>query len=732
MNDPGFEATTNMASELPSMSIVAPDQSSFYNALPTPTSFRLLNFPNTQYGSLDCELEVCNTEKHPRYKALSYTWAQPYYTTSPDERDFLPEFSSFDYALSCNGRPFRVTKNLFNAITTLVLDLKVQFLWVDAICINQADSLVERPQQVSLMGRIFEEADEVLVWLGHYVTSSIDFFWCATMFVDIVDKMINEQGTASVLARSIIDAAFVESLGGTKTLLRVQRAMDFYGRCRLFNRAWVVQEFAKAKRSEVYCGNKAIPSAGLKKLGDWFGKTNWSQSLGNYDFYGSEGNLVTIFTQQQFCRSFATWELFRDQSSSSSRLTGLAAWFAGDQHKRVTKHTFARLLESMWRLQRFQVSDDRDRIFAALGLHSDNDSSVARRMGTPTYAKSIETTYIEFSENCLRHLSSLRLFWYLDASQRRLEAEWPSWVPDWRSQILRPISTILNGCDVWKSGEVAEVPGKAICQIFSTRKRLGLHGIHVSTIAAVTEIEAESAFAGSCAFLLNCLKLCAVLPAFYKVTPDIPQARMEALWKTMTMNPQKIDFSSTSGDGKSCFHAYVTSEFSSELRKGRIRGSRGEAMKELDKVYSNLIGDCLSWQLPTLEEIEDIERIIPELRVPATPEQDVKLRPIAERALQFHTLVENFGHGRRLFKAGNDILGSGLELIRPGDHVWLLNGLNTPVILRPISGWRVIGDGHLPKEFQVVGECYLHGYMNGELFSSGKLKRNSAELITLV
>ena len=155
-------------------------------------------------------------------------------------------------------------------------------------------------------------------------------------------------------------------------------------------------------------------------------------------------------------------------------------------------------------------------------------------------------------------------------------------------------------------------------------------------------------------------------------------------------------------------------------------------MKELEKVYSSLIGECLSWEIPTLEEIEGIEKIIPELRVAATPRQEAKLRPVAERAMQFHTLVEKFGHGRRLFKAGNDILGSGSELVRPEDHIWLLKGLNTPVVLRPVGDSRVIVHGGLPMEFQIVGECYLHGCMDGELFSSGRLKRDSVEPLVLV
>ena len=44
-------------------------------------------------------------------------------------------------------------------------DDKVEFMWIDAICINQ-DDLAERSEQVSKMRTIYEGPEEVLVWLG--------------------------------------------------------------------------------------------------------------------------------------------------------------------------------------------------------------------------------------------------------------------------------------------------------------------------------------------------------------------------------------------------------------------------------------------------------------------------------------------------------------------------------------------------------------------------------------
>jgi hypothetical protein len=63
-----------------------------------------------------------------------------------------------------NGQHFLIRKNLFNALLHLRLK-RPRALWIDAICINQAD-IQERNAQVSLMAFIYRRATRVVVWLG--------------------------------------------------------------------------------------------------------------------------------------------------------------------------------------------------------------------------------------------------------------------------------------------------------------------------------------------------------------------------------------------------------------------------------------------------------------------------------------------------------------------------------------------------------------------------------------
>ena len=86
------------------------------------------------------------------YCALSYVWGN----------------ASNTVTITVDGAPFEATASLVAALrilrTTFAADPS-RALWVDAVCINQADT-GERTSQVKLMGRIYRQTSKVLVCLG--------------------------------------------------------------------------------------------------------------------------------------------------------------------------------------------------------------------------------------------------------------------------------------------------------------------------------------------------------------------------------------------------------------------------------------------------------------------------------------------------------------------------------------------------------------------------------------
>jgi hypothetical protein len=102
---------------------------------------------------IECSLRVIRLEKFgPRshnYEALSYIWGS----------------CIGDQEIYCEGKVILVTRNCVSALRHLRKQVVERILWVDSICIDQS-SIMERNNQVQLMGDVYRSARRVLVWLG--------------------------------------------------------------------------------------------------------------------------------------------------------------------------------------------------------------------------------------------------------------------------------------------------------------------------------------------------------------------------------------------------------------------------------------------------------------------------------------------------------------------------------------------------------------------------------------
>ncbi|KAF2820100.1 heterokaryon incompatibility, partial [Ophiobolus disseminans] len=91
------------------------------------------------------------------YDALSYTWGS---------------IVNMKH-ITCNCQRLEVTENLFDALSVLRHRYIDRYLWVDAICINQNDAK-ERAQQVQKMLMIYQNATNVIAWLGKAHKNTLD------------------------------------------------------------------------------------------------------------------------------------------------------------------------------------------------------------------------------------------------------------------------------------------------------------------------------------------------------------------------------------------------------------------------------------------------------------------------------------------------------------------------------------------------------------------------------
>ena len=93
-------------------------------------------------------------DRNTKYIALSYAWSQA-----------EPTHSTKMYTAGHCAGVLCITPDLHTAMRQLRDSESVIFLWIDAICTDQAN-IQEKNHQVPLMADIYRRAEHVYVWLG--------------------------------------------------------------------------------------------------------------------------------------------------------------------------------------------------------------------------------------------------------------------------------------------------------------------------------------------------------------------------------------------------------------------------------------------------------------------------------------------------------------------------------------------------------------------------------------
>jgi hypothetical protein len=98
------------------------------------------------------------------------------------------------------------------------------------------------------------------------------------------------------------------------------------------------------------------------------------------------------------------------------------------------------------------------------------------------------------------------------------------------------------------------------------------------------------------------------------------------------------------------------------------------------------------------------------------PEVDAAAQP-------FRRIVDSSARGRRLFKTKRGLLGLGPMDVQNGDRVFVIVNAHVPFLLRPTAD---------QLAFQLLGDCYVHNFMNGEMLDDKWGTRDLINPISLV
>ncbi|KAI4112759.1 MAG: hypothetical protein LQ338_008277 [Usnochroma carphineum] len=362
-----------------------------------PEEIRLIRFrPGTD---LTADLEKSSLQKAPRYIALSYTWGRaPCRKGRP---------LTITYSITLNGRGFEVQENLHDALTYLAPRIRKEqcLLWVDAICINQAD-LQERSAQILHMKYIYEHASMVYGWLGvprdeEETSLAIEVM---TKFKRVLLDKITE-------ANGDIYAAFTQISPSDKEIFP-EPGTDCYkgwlGIREMFNRpywgrTWIYQEVTGAPPTWFFCG------------------------ICHFDTSSVSACVCMAHHFSEFTQSDARFRYI-----SIGPVLTIQAMRKDDGFKYGDS-----FLDLLQQLRFTETTEPRDKVYAPLGFAVDLSSADIK----PDYSKSLVEVYtdvVRFSlsrpDQGLQVLGHVMRF---QTDRNRTfntypEPDWPTWVPDFR------------------------------------------------------------------------------------------------------------------------------------------------------------------------------------------------------------------------------------------------------------------------------------------------------------
>lgn len=277
---------------------------------------RLLHLhPGQGDAPISCSISHVRLAAQPSYEALSYVWGEmggsQYVILDGVEMAITENLHAALWHLrhpdtllsTLSSAAFHVSK--FLDILVPVGQSKERILWVDFLCINQAD-IDERSKQVRLMGSIYRSAESVLAWIGpagggsdyafdHYGDLISEDFWH-------VEAMRHKHFGTGQSPYKLMLMKFCQ----TSRLLNAIWALQARP---YWRRMWILQEVMLAKKLVVVCGWK---QAGWNFVEEW--PVNYMDSPDRYAI-----DLVDLRVRLEDRSSSTRASIFKDLVRDSTK-----------------------------------------------------------------------------------------------------------------------------------------------------------------------------------------------------------------------------------------------------------------------------------------------------------------------------------------------------------------------------------------------------------------------------
>jgi hypothetical protein len=317
----------------------------------------------------DREQMVHDIASNRQYETVSYTWGT----------------SDLSHEIYCDhgASVIKVTPTVDSMLRYLRKANSVRYLWIDAVCLNQADD-DEKSIQIRLMQRIYQRAMKTHVWLGSENDSVKHVF---------------------ALLYRLARATSAEESSLHFDVRACESSIHIFFALAWFRRRWVLQEISFSYNVVLRCGKSKLP---WKIMTRALTRLTSSTTLRNESIRQSAQAVLTAFPTNE---------------GEEAELRGI--------------------FDVLWDCRHTECSDPRDRIFAVLGLcgdiaYDESEKKEARVHYLPHYQDGWVEVYRHFTESCITAgkflLIKRHLFAFGDPLHRN--ADLPSWVPDWSSPVF--------------------------------------------------------------------------------------------------------------------------------------------------------------------------------------------------------------------------------------------------------------------------------------------------------
>jgi hypothetical protein len=655
-----------------------------YSHLPSSSFVRLLELKSgSGEDAIRADLRPVNLQDKPEYEALSYVWGRE----PPND------------SITVQDHAFATRPNLIAALRRLRLPNQPRVLWIDAICINQAD-VDERGQQVNLMREIYTNAKKVLIFMPADYASSTEAAWELGGRIAQVSMQYFGYGTeileAPVALRLEAKNALEGSVGWKELMAATRRWLGN----EWFQRVWTFQEAFLAKEAFVLCGEHELHFQAF--LAMWSGMLRIGVRP---DLNGIECSRVLMATCE--------WAL-------SERLAG------NGQLEPQQRARLSTLLRSTFR---HKVTDDRDRVYGMLAMVDLADDARFR----PDYRQSVKEAYTLVAKWLILDDGHLQIL--SDAQGLEHDPALPSWVPDWRGKMTvhrlaertRDFERTFRVNGRFEPARIL-LPGDEPNKIKLRGMRLGkivnaqcgtadlVRGMHHSMI----QLSSWRSFVAAPRKMCDLFRKLGALPVPGTYAPTGEPA-MEACIRTLAADELPCS-PRMRRDVHEYYPAYA--DYSALSWRQAVQPLPQNVMTSGANSHASLdrpggpaaeVTDLLFGRTPARPLA-----LYPDLSIPARLVSEQILWNIAKDVCR---AIETHAYGRVFIITDNGYLGIAPEEAETGDEVWTLAGGDVPFVLRRKSVPATTGStpgsesnsGEVP-EYSLIGDCYVHGILDGELW----------------